>query len=93
MAVVQALCAGPENKDYQTFLPESADGVSAWTEGDTCYLNLPSSWVEFLSREDAVVPETTAFQATANAIVELDGVTVVRFLEEGQLLSIWSVTE
>ena len=93
MAVLRALCAGPENKDFQTFLPESADGVSAWTEGDTCYLNLPSAWVKFLSGEDAAVPQEAAFQAIANAMVELEGITIVRFMEEGQFLSVWSVTE
>ena len=72
-------------------MSQIATNAASWMEGSVCYLNLPSSWVEFLTGEEAVIPQDTAFQAIAGALVELEGVTTVRFLEEGEFLSVWSV--
>ena len=92
MAIVGALCDGPESRGYLAFLPQSADGVSGWVEDGICYLNLPAAWVEFLSRPEAAVPRDTAFQAIAGAMVELEDVTRVQFLQEGEELSSWNAT-
>lgn len=92
MAALQALCAGPTTKNYETFLPESTQGVSSWMEGDTCYLNLSSAWVEFLSGPEAAAERDVAFRAIAGTLVELDGITTVRFMKEGRFLSVWSAS-
>ena len=79
--VVEALQAGPENRDLQTALPEAFQVRSVWLEENTCYVNLASSALPDLPRGG---PIQTALEAIAWSLCSLDTVDEVQFLVDGE---------
>lgn len=79
--VVEALQAGPEDRNLQTALPEAFQVRSVWLEENTCYVNLASAALPDLPRGG---PIQTALEAIAWSLCSLDTVDEVQFLVDGE---------
>lgn len=84
-AILDALCAGPVDRENVAFLPESRDDTRVEERDGLCTVFLGQSWLEAL-------PQSTqrlelAVYSLVNSLAELDQVDRVQVLYEGQ--SVW----
>lgn len=77
-ALLTALLAGPEDESLQAILPEKFNILSARTEGNTCYLNLPY---------DTSLGEKKhlALSALVNSLCSLSNIEQVQVILDGEI--------
>lgn len=80
--VLNALCAGPENKRATAYLPDSAEDVTIRLDQNVCLLTLPDDWIRALLDEKGSA--TLAAWALSASLTELDGVDQVSYWDNGE---------
>jgi germination protein M len=80
-AVVQALQAGPRDRDLRTALPEELKIQSVWTEEAVCYVNLSAAGEESLPQGQEM---ELALTALSRSLCSLESVEEVRYLVGGE---------
>jgi len=80
-AVVAALQKGPEDKKLSATLPAGFAVQSVWTEGDICYVNLPSSALKNIASDANL---QLAIESLSRSLRSLSTVGEVSYLVDGQ---------
>ncbi len=87
-SILDALCAGAEDKELSVYLPESDQGITLWIQESICYVNLTEEWRLELEEDWSALPQK--LQCVVNSLCQLDDVESVQFLMDGAVLEGWS---
>lgn len=83
-ALVEALEAGPEDRDLVSALPEGFTVQSVWMEDDTCYVSLSSSALQEIPKDADL---SAAIGALARSLCSLNTVSEVQMMVDGEFAS------
>lgn len=81
-AVLEALCAGPEDEGLTPLLPENLTVISVWLDDGVCYADLSGQLLETVPEEQE--EQELVITSIVDTLCSLDGVEQVQLLVEGE---------